>query len=81
MKKTVRVTYFALLREERGVGEERVETSAATAADLYEELRKCHGFTLGPERLRVAINDGFEPWGTALHDADSLVFIPPVAGG
>lgn len=81
MKKTLSIRYFALLREQRGLGEERVTTEAATAAELYEELSKRHGFTLAADRLRVAVNDEFEPWGTALKDADSLVFIPPVAGG
>ena len=81
MKKTVRVRYFAMLREQRGLGEEQVATEAATAAELYEELRGRHGFTLPADRLRVAVNDEFEPWGAAVRDADSVVFIPPVAGG
>ncbi len=81
MKKTVRVRYFAILREQRGLDEERVETGAATAGELYEELRRRHGFTLPADRLRVAINDEFEPWAAAVRDGDALVFIPPVAGG
>lgn len=81
MKKTVRVRYFAMLREQRGLGEEQVATEAATAAELYEELRGRHGFTLTADRLRVAVNDEFEPWGVAVREADSVVFIPPVAGG
>lgn len=81
MKKTVTVRYFAALREQRGLVEEQVATEAATAAELYEELRGRHGFTLPADRLRVAVNDEFEPWGAAVRDADSVVFIPPVAGG
>ena len=81
MNKTVRVRYFAILREQRGLDEESVASAAATAGDLYEELRKRHRFTLPAERLRVAINDAFEPWTAPFHDGDSLVFIPPVAGG
>ena len=79
--KTVRVRYFAMLREQRGLGEERVATEAATAAELYEELRGRHGFTVPAERLRVAVNDEFEAWGVAVREADCVVFIPPVAGG
>ena len=30
--KTVRLRYFAVLRDQRGLGSERVETAAATAA-------------------------------------------------
>ncbi len=81
MKKTVSVRYFAVLRDQRGLGEELVPTGAATASELYEELRRRHGFTLPLERLRVAINDEFEPWASEIRDGDALVFIPPVAGG
>jgi molybdopterin converting factor subunit 1 len=79
--KTVLVRYFAALREQRGLDEERVATSASTAGELYEELRARHGFTLPAARLRVAVNDAFEPWATPVRSGDALVFIPPVAGG
>jgi molybdopterin converting factor subunit 1 len=81
VKKTVRVRYFAILREQRGLDEETITTGASTAADLYEELRARHRFTLPGDRLRVAINDEFEPWATRVREADVVVFIPPVAGG
>jgi molybdopterin converting factor subunit 1 len=81
VKKTVRVRYFAVLRDQRGLGEESVDTGASTAAELYEELARRHGFTLPANRLRVAINDEFEAWGAPVRDADSVVFLPPVAGG
>lgn len=81
MSKTVLVRYFAVLRDQRGLGEERVATGAATAGDLYEELRRRHGFTLPADRLRVAVNDEFRTWSEPVRDADSVVFIPPVAGG
>jgi sulfur-carrier protein len=79
--KTVRVRYFAILREQRGLDEERVATTAATAAELYEELRVLHRFTLPAERLRVAVNDEFGSWAAPVRDGDALVFVPPVAGG
>jgi molybdopterin synthase sulfur carrier subunit len=79
--KTVLVRYFAALREQRGLDEEHVATSASTAAELYEELRERHGFTLPASRLRVAVNDAFEPWACEFRSGDALVFIPPVAGG
>ena len=59
MKKTVLVRYFAILREQRGLDEEQVATSASTAGELYEELARRHGFTLPASRLRVAVNDEF----------------------
>jgi molybdopterin converting factor subunit 1 len=79
--KNVRVRYFAILREQRGLDDERVATEAATAGELYDELRALHRLTFPRDGLRVAINEDFEPWSTALRDGDTLVFIPPVAGG
>ncbi len=79
--KTVRVQYFALLREQRGRADETLATAAATPAGLYAELHAQHGFTLPAERLRVAVNGEFARWDTPLREGDALVFIPPVAGG
>ncbi len=81
MTKTVQVQYFAILREQRGLSEERISTAAATPAALYEELRGRHGFALPGDRVRAALNGDFAPASTLLRDGDSLVFIPPVAGG
>lgn len=77
----VHVSYFALLREQRGASEEEVETSAATARELYDELRARHRFSLPGERLRLAVNGEFADWGHALADGQRLALIPPVAGG
>jgi molybdopterin converting factor small subunit len=43
---TVRVQYYAVLREQAGRSDEEVATAAATPAALYEELRTRHGLTL-----------------------------------
>lgn len=79
--KAVQVEYYAILREQRGSARERVVTGAKTAADLYEELRTKHGFSLPALALRVAINGEFQPWTTELGTEDLVVFLPPVAGG
>jgi molybdopterin synthase sulfur carrier subunit len=78
---TVHLQYFALLREQRGLGSETLATSARTAGQLYDELRARHDFSLSSDRLRVAINNEFAPWSTPLTDGAQIVFIPPVAGG
>ncbi|MBS1200041.1 MAG: molybdopterin-converting factor chain 1 [Proteobacteria bacterium] len=77
----VRLKYYAVLREQAGRGEETVETGAADAAGLFEELAARHGFSLGRDRLRVAVNAEFADWSRTLADGDEIVFIPPVAGG
>jgi molybdopterin converting factor small subunit len=75
------IQYVAILREERGLPGEEIDTLAGTPGALYEELRARHGFTLPPGRIRAAVNDEFVPVSTPLRDGDTVVFIPPVAGG
>lgn len=77
----IRVQYFALLREQAGRSEETLETTARSPRELYEELCRRHPFTLGAESLRVAVNAEFGDWSQPLSAGDSVVFIPPVAGG
>lgn len=79
--KSIEVRYFAMLREQRGVTEERLASNAATAKELYAELQQRHRFALSHDRLRVIVNDEFAPWDTSLKDGDTIVFVPPVAGG
>lgn len=79
--KTVHLTYYAFLKEERGKPEETVETAAATALALYDDLRQRYGFGLPVDSLKVSINDEFSSWQTELVTGDRVVFIPPVAGG
>ena len=75
------VQYFAILREQRGLTEEKLATAAATPTALYDELRARHGFTLPADRVRAAVNDEFVAATAPLRDGDRVVFIPPVAGG
>src|SRR5262245_7806253 len=79
--RTLRVQYYAILREQAGRGEETLDSSAATPAELYEELRQRHPFQLNPAQLKVALNSEFSDWQTPLRHGDTVVFIPPVAGG
>jgi len=79
--KSIRVQYYAVLREQAGRREEQVDTRAATAGDLFDELAARHGLRLSREALRVAINEEFGDWQQPLRSGDRVVFIPPVAGG
>lgn len=81
MTRNVRVQYFGILREQRGCGEESLDTEATSPLDLFRELCGEYGFNLDPENLRVAINDEFRDWDAILAEGDKVVFIPPVAGG
>ena len=75
------VQYFAILREQRGLTEEKLATAAPTPTALYDELRARHNFTLPADRVRAAVNDEFVAATATLRDGDRVVFIPPVAGG
>ncbi|HMM57307.1 MAG: molybdopterin converting factor subunit 1 [Xanthomonadales bacterium PRO7] len=78
---TYRVLYFASLRDRAGTDAESVDLQAIDARALYAQLRARHGFTMGDDRLRVAINGEFVGWEHALRDGDEIAFIPPVSGG
>jgi molybdopterin-guanine dinucleotide biosynthesis protein A len=77
----INVQYYALLREQTGRSRESVVTAAGTPRELYEELKRRYPFSLAPEMLRVAVNSEFGDWSQRLNAGDSVVFIPPVAGG
>lgn len=77
----ISVQYYALLREQAGRSSESLMTAAATPRELYQELKARYPFSLPPEMLRVAVNSEFGDWSQPLQAGDSVVFIPPVAGG
>jgi molybdenum cofactor guanylyltransferase len=77
----VEVQYYASMREQAGRSSESLLTAAATPRELYRELEARHPFSLAPQMLRVAVNSEFADWEQRLNDGDTVVFIPPVAGG
>jgi len=79
--KTVHLRYHALLRDHAGRESETVATRARTAAELYEELRRCGRMRVPHSKLKVAINDEFQNWDAAIRDGDRVSLLPPVAGG
>jgi molybdopterin converting factor subunit 1 len=79
--KKIQVRYYAILREQAGKSEEALTTNATSPSALFDELKARYPFTLNAQQLKVAINAEFRDWQTPLNDGDSVVFIPPVAGG
>ena len=79
--KTLHLQYFAILREQRGLTNESIQTNASTPAQLYKELKCKHQFSLESEQLRAAVNGEFTSMDKSLSDEDEVVYIPPVAGG
>jgi len=78
---TIRVKYFAILREQRGLDEESITTMVSSVSELYSELSAQFGFTLDPQFVRTAVNGDFVDDDHLLTDNDEVVYIPPVAGG
>lgn len=81
----VTVKYFASVRETVGQGSEVVQTSAATLAELRDELIArggVHAQALARGKaLRVAQNQVMSAESSAVQDGAELAFFPPVTGG
>ena len=77
----IQVQYFAILREQAGHSQENLESSASTPRELYAELAAKYDFHLSLDQVKVSINENFQPMDTPLKCGDTVVFIPPVAGG
>lgn len=75
------VGYFAAFREAAGTDSERLETLAATPAELFKERAAVHSGLQKYSSSLVAINDQMAAWDTALKNNDHVLFFPPVAGG
>jgi molybdopterin synthase sulfur carrier subunit len=82
---TLTVRYFAWLRERVGEPSEAVETSAATVADLVEELRgrdEAHALAFADMRaVRVAVDQELASFDAPLAGAAEVAFFPPMTGG
>lgn len=77
----VRICYFGLLAERRGLAEESLETSATTAAELVAELGARHLPGFSTRDLRAAVNDEFVAWDHPLQEGDQVALLPPMSGG
>ena len=82
---TVRVLYFAWLRERIGLGREEITTQAATVADLVAELRAREdrydmAFS-DMSAVRCAVDQELVPLDTPLAGVREVAFFPPMTGG
>jgi len=77
----IRVRYFAAFREATGVGQEVVETEAASTHELFTECARHHPGLQQYTASLVAINDEMAAWDARLNENDEVLFFPPVAGG
>ena len=81
----VEVVYFAWVRERIGLPRERVETRAATVAELVSELigreeRYAAAFA-DLSALRVALDQELADFDAPLAGVREVAFFPPMTGG
>jgi molybdopterin synthase sulfur carrier subunit len=81
---TVRVLYFAGLRDAVGVAEECLElpSHVATVGALADHLAaRHHAYAERRGHVRIARNETFASPDDRVADGDVIALIPPVAGG
>lgn len=79
------VLYFAWVRERIGEPRERVETGAATVAELVDELRGREArYAMAFSdlaALRVALDQELADFDSPLAGVREVAFFPPMTGG
>lgn len=76
---TIRVRYFASLRERVGCAEAQFNTgTVTTVATVWHALNPDLAL---PGNTLAAINHEYATLDAAVHDGDELAFFPPVTGG
>ncbi|MBB4022724.1 MAG: molybdopterin converting factor subunit 1 [Confluentimicrobium sp.] len=81
----IEILYFAWVRERIGLPKERLETSAATVADLVEELKareeRYAAAFADLTALRVAVDQELTEFDAPLDGVREVAFFPPMTGG
>ncbi len=85
MTKNITVRYFASIREAMGTGCEAIATTAATVAQLRQELMARSNTAAQAldhhQPVRLALNQAMCPPNAPLVEGDEVAFFPPVTGG
>jgi molybdopterin synthase sulfur carrier subunit len=79
------IRYFASIREGLGLGQETLQTQAATVGALRDELLARGGayaeLLARGRAVRVAVDQQMQDEAAALHEGAEVAFFPPVTGG
>lgn len=76
---TVKVRFFASMRDRMGRAEESVAIQGATTvAELWKNISKG---TPMPTSMLIAVNMEYTDPNHAVKDGDEVAFFPPVTGG
>lgn len=79
------VLYFAWVRERIGLPKEQITTTAATVAELVDELRaredRYQAAFADLTALRVAVDQELADFDAPLSGVREVAFFPPMTGG
>ncbi len=76
---SIKVLFFASLREQMGKGQTEVDwEESITTAQIWQKLNDTD---TQPDNVLVACNQSYCDWQTCVHDGDEVAFFPPVTGG
>ncbi len=79
--KNITILFFGKLKETWKTSELKQTTQAHTIEELYVELLKLCDEEPHKASIKVAINDEFVAWDSAISDHDTIAFLPPASGG
>jgi molybdopterin synthase sulfur carrier subunit len=81
----IEVLYFAWVRERIGLAKERIESGAATVAELVDELRaredRYAAAFADTRAIRVALDQELADFDSPLAGVREVAFFPPMTGG
>ena len=80
---SIKVLYFASLREEVGRSNETFDlpTEILTTLNIEQLWKQLTGQQTFPENLLVAVNQEYTDKQEIVSDGDEVAFFPPVTGG
>jgi sulfur-carrier protein len=76
---SIRVKFFASLRERMGRGEALVQVPAGSS--VHTVWQQASGEEAVPSHLLVAVNMDYVDWQRTVEAGDEVAFFPPVTGG
>ncbi|HIF53713.1 MAG: molybdopterin converting factor subunit 1 [Methylococcales bacterium] len=76
---SIKVRYFASLKERIGRAEDQVEfTMNVTVSDIWQQVNQDKAL---PENILAAVNMEYVGFDHPVNDGDEVAFFPPVTGG